>query len=277
MSVIKHFGVGMNIGSNIATKMDGLTTVSAHPPVRGRRTRPDITFKQIRWQVWNDLATKDVQTSPTYSYQWMADQVGHMAVGMAVVLLFWPFGGIWPVIGFIAVVIGALLLELWDYWQACAQMGPPFNATRDREDLRQNAWIAVYYMALGGSFALSALMLDEFPTSLPVIVRVVVIFIVFAIAIGLPAFYWLRQKILFQQIGLPFLFRLPEFKLHGLHSGHSNRSALAKRRTPGRGALIVKRLRGHSRSLPLTALAEQAGCGATPENLSLCDVLNIEP
>jgi hypothetical protein len=49
----------MNIGSNIATKMDGLTTVSAHPPVRGRRTRPDITFKQIRWQVWNDLATKD--------------------------------------------------------------------------------------------------------------------------------------------------------------------------------------------------------------------------
>jgi hypothetical protein len=207
----------MNIGSNIATKMDGLTTVSAHPPVRGRRTRPDITFKQIRWQVWNDLATKDVQTSPTYSYQWMADQVGHMAVGMAVVLLFWPFGGIWPVIGFIAVVIGALLLELWDYWQACAQMGPPFNATRDREDLRQNAWIAVYYMALGGSFALSALMLDEFPTSLPVIVRVVVIFIVFAIAIGLPAFYWLRQKILFQQIGLPFLFRLPEFKLHGLH------------------------------------------------------------
>ena len=46
-------------------------------------------------------------------------------------------------------------------------------------------------------------------------------------------------------------------------SGHSNRSALAKRRTPGRGALIVKRLRGHSRSLPLPALAEQAGCGET--------------
>ena len=36
-----------------------------------------------------------------------------------------------------------------------------------------------------------------------------------------------------------------------------------KRRTPGRGALIVKRLRGHSRSLPLPALAEQAGCGET--------------
>jgi hypothetical protein len=47
------------------------------------------------------------------------------------------------------------------------------------------------------------------------------------------------------------------------NSGHSNRSALAKRRTPGRGALIVKRLRGHSRSLPLPALAEQAGCGET--------------
>src|SRR5262249_16065619 len=134
-----HVGVPMNI-----TKMDGL---SPHPPVRRRRTRPDITIKQIGSQVWNDLATKEVQTSPTYSYQWMADQGGHMAVGMAVVLLTWPFGGIWPVIGFIVVVIGASLLELWDYRQACRKIGLPFNATRDREDLRENASIAVYYMA----------------------------------------------------------------------------------------------------------------------------------
>jgi hypothetical protein len=147
----------------------------------------------------------------------MADQVGHMAVGMAVVLLTWPFGGIWPVIGFIVVVIGASLLELWDYSQACAKIGLPFNATRDREDLRENASIAVYYMALGGLFALSTLTLDKLPTSLPMSVRVVVMFIVFAIAIVFPAFFWLRQKILFQQIGLPFLFRLPEFKLHGLN------------------------------------------------------------
>src|SRR5262249_24978674 len=204
-----HFGVPMNIGSNVATKMDGL---SPRPPGRRRRTRPDITFKQIGTQVWNDLATKEVQTSPTYSYQWMADQAGHMAIGMAVVLLTWPFGGIWPVIGFIVVVIGASLLELLDYRQACRKIGLPFNATRDREDLRENASIAVYYMALGGLFALSALMLDKSPTSLPMIVRVVVMFIVFAIAIVFPAFFWLRQKILFQQIGLPFLFRLPEFK-----------------------------------------------------------------
>src|SRR5215831_6377774 len=189
----------MNIGSNIATNRD---------------ERPHVTFKEIRQQVWNDLATKEVQTSPTYSYQWIADQVGHMAIGMAVVLLFWPFGGTWPIIGFITLVIGASLVELWDYRQACAKIVLPFNATRDRKDLRQNASIAVYYMALGGLFALLALMLDKLPTSLPVIVRVVIMFIVFVIAIIGPAFYWLRQKILFQQIGLPFLFRLPEFKLH---------------------------------------------------------------
>lgn len=206
----------MNIGSNIATQTDRPATASAHRTVPGRPTRPYITVKNILWQVRSDIATKEVQTSPTYSYQWMADQVGHMAVGMAVVLLFWPFGGIWPVIGFTAVVIGASLLELWDYRQACAKIKLPFNATCDRKDLRQNASIAVYYMALGGFFALSALMLNKLPTSLPVIVRVVVMFFVFAIAIVGPAFYWLRQKIRFQQIGLPFLFRLPEFKLLGI-------------------------------------------------------------
>ena len=46
-------------------------------------------------------------------------------------------------------------------------------------------------------------------------------------------------------------------------SGHSNRSALAKKEPRDAGALIVKRLRGHSRSLPLPALAEQAKCGET--------------
>ncbi len=179
-------------------------------------TAPVIRGKDLRWQVWNDVATKEVQTSPTYSYQWMADQVGHMAIGMAVVLLAWPFGGNWPFIGFTGLVIGASLLELFDYRQACKKIRPPFDAITDKKDLRQNASIAVYYMALGGVFALSALTLDKLPTSLPVIVRVVVLIIVFAIAIGYPAFYWLRQKIIFQQIGLPFLFRLPEFKLHEL-------------------------------------------------------------
>jgi hypothetical protein len=204
----------MSFESNTAIPMDQLAG-AVH--VDDQPTPPVITGKDLRWQIWNDVATKEVQTSPTYSYQWMADQVGHMAVGMAGVLLTWPFGGIWPFIGFIVVVTGASLLELFDYRQACKKIRPPFDAITDKKDLRENASIAVYYMALGGLFALSALTLDKLPTSLPVIVRLVVLIIVFAIAIGYPAFYWLRQKIIFQQIGLPFLFRLPEFKLHELH------------------------------------------------------------
>ena len=208
----------MSFGSNTATRMDQLVAAkgAVHSPVDGRPTPPDITRKDLRWQIWNDVATKEVQTSPTYSYQWMADHVGHMAIGMAAVLLGWPFGGIWPFIGFIVVVVLASLLELFDYRQACKKIRRPFDAVTDKKDLRDNALIAVYYIELGAFFALSALTLNKLPTSLPVFVRFMLLIFVFAVLIGYPVSYWLRQKITFQQIGLPFLFRPPEFRLHNL-------------------------------------------------------------
>jgi hypothetical protein len=73
-------------------------------------------------------------------------------------------------------------------------------------------------MSLGGVIAFAALfsgaILNKLSYSLPVLILIFVsMFLILTFLIIAPAFfYWLEQKIRFQQIGLPFLFRLPEFK-----------------------------------------------------------------
>jgi hypothetical protein len=193
-------------------------------------TPPEISLANIRWQFTKDIDTKEVQTSPTYSYQWVADQVGHMALGLAAVLLGWLVGDIlrwfglqipdWPppVIGFLLFALGAGLWERRTFRQACEKIHSLFDSTCDRKDLRDNAVAATYYMIVGGLIGLLAVLGGKLWPTLSLagaIATVFAIVIVFALAIVLPALYWLRQKIRFQQVGLPFLFRLPEFKLEG--------------------------------------------------------------
>jgi hypothetical protein len=199
------------------------TSVSAG---RDRPTPPEISFDAIRAQVRRDVLAKEVQTSPTYSYQWMADQAGHIAVGLLIVLITWWIGrshlldslridsvlgkiGIsmpelsaW--IGFLVAVIAISAVELYDYVQARRKLEPLFDATCDRKDLRDNVNAAIWYVTLGALIALAAI-LSWSMWLIPLFIASIV---------G-PAIYWLRQKIRFQQIGLPFLFRLPEFKLDG--------------------------------------------------------------
>lgn len=191
-------------------------------------TPPTISVADIRWQFSKDIDTKEVQTSPTYSYQWVADQVGHMALGLAAVLASWLAGDIlrwfglqipdWPppAIGFLVFAIGACFWERRTFQQACAKIHRVFDSTCDRKDLRDNAVAATYYMVVGGLIGLLAVLGGRLWPLLPLggaIIAVIAIAIAFALAIVLPALYWLRQKIRFQQVGLPFLFRLPEFKL----------------------------------------------------------------
>jgi hypothetical protein len=160
----------------------------------------------------------------------MADQAGHIAIGMLFVLIAWSLGellrlqlnrelGAWPSFaGFVVLFAWATYKEHKDYSEASAKIGDVFDSTRDRKDLLQNAAIAVYYMCLGGVIALSTLfasvMLNRLSYPLPVLIFLfVAMFIGLVVLIIAPAFfYWLEQKIRFQQIGLPFLFRLPEFR-----------------------------------------------------------------
>src|SRR5262249_18822411 len=106
-----------------------------------RGTPPHITYREIWQQVKRDINSKEVQTSPTYSYQWMADQAGHIAIGMLFVLLAWSLGellhlqlnrdfGVWPsLVGFITLFAWASYKEHNDYSQACAKI-ESFSMTR---------------------------------------------------------------------------------------------------------------------------------------------------
>jgi len=243
-------------------------------------TAPDIGLGDVLHQVKRDLLAKEVQTSPTYSYQWMADQAGHIGLGLLIVLCTWwarqfadpgqwswiPIVGAFlgslcaqigqlidsiavkvgissaalsdlPVwIGFAIAVVSISLLELYDYWQASKKLETLFDATRDRTDLRQNVGAAIGYVSFGAVVAVLALL--SFPPLLMVpfvlltaffpwllrrlpdwlrqktLLRQIALLILSPLLLA-RADHWLRQKMRFQQAGLPFLFRLPEFKLDG--------------------------------------------------------------
>ncbi len=55
-----------------------------------------LGFRRVFTQVAHDLyGTKDVQDAVTASYVWMADQIGHLALGLLPTLL---FGWIWQLL-----------------------------------------------------------------------------------------------------------------------------------------------------------------------------------
>ena len=47
-------------------------------------TAPKINSKELLHQFWADAYGKEVQTAATYSYTWLADQFGHICIGIIV-------------------------------------------------------------------------------------------------------------------------------------------------------------------------------------------------
>src|SRR5215468_8689835 len=45
---------------------------------------PDLTASDLWKQFWADAYGKEVQTTATYSYTWLADQFGHICIGIIV-------------------------------------------------------------------------------------------------------------------------------------------------------------------------------------------------
>ncbi len=172
-------------------------------PESGPR-RPHVGFKDLVWQFWVDVFGKEVQSATTYSYVWMADQSGHVCLGIVLTFLLATLArwiGImpdWSVIG------GALLCSLVvSYWEFRAYRKSVEDATGlfplDRELLRANAIIAASYMVLGAGIAFFFHQSDYW------LVLGLVVLGFIGLALAPP---WLRQKIIWQRAGLPFLFRL---------------------------------------------------------------------
>lgn len=191
-------------GSQGGTTRDGGDQANAS-------VEPAITVARLVRQFWLDIFGKEVQSAATYSYLWMADQMGHLAIGIilyssglfiASYLPGWLFG-----IELVRPEMVALLVAGGGvcFWETRAYLASVRQSTGlfplDTKTLRDNAVIATVYMLLGVTVALSYSM--DYRLGLPL----------FIVALVLSVFLaprWLRQKIIWQRAALPYLFRLAD-------------------------------------------------------------------
>ena len=175
---------------------------------------PRLTAKNLWAQFWADVYGKEVQTTATYSYTWVADQFGHICLGLIGNFAATAFCGVvltwlgrakefqydtgkWWGLAFVA--IGAIAWEWFAYYKAADQATKLFRL--DTALLRANAQVAAAYMILGGVLG--------FAFHLYLTWALIVSAVVLVVAIRL-APWWLRQKIVWQKAALPYLFRLAD-------------------------------------------------------------------
>ena len=188
-----------------------------------RFDRPDaepLGLRRVFTQVSHDLyGTKDVQDAITASYVWLADQIGHLTLGLVpTLLLSWIWDGIWArwicadcaagdgwrILGL--VVLAALVFAYWCYKEATDRRDTEQRAGRvfffDSGDILWNVKTALLYFGIGGLLAI-AVFIHWWAL-------VVALALVLWPALRV-AFWWLRRKLAFQQAGLPYLYRLANF------------------------------------------------------------------
>jgi hypothetical protein len=191
--------------------MSGNDPAEALPP--SGPSSPNITLKDIARQFHLDVTGKEVQSATTYSYTWLADQAGHIGLGLLIYLLLalvalmarkivpaLEFAILWEEIAALVIGIGVV-----SYWEFRAYKAAVAGATGlfpvDRELLLANAVAAATYMAIG--------VVGGFVFQQSALVRIIgfLALAMLAVALALP---WLRQKIIWQRAALPYLFRLAD-------------------------------------------------------------------
>ena len=194
---------------------------------------PVITKKDILAQFREDIRGKEVQTAETYSHSWIANQFGHVCLGLVLTsLLGFTLGSGWSLVvdwfdlpaswkisfpwyyvaGSVLVSIGVAAWEWHAY--SVAVKGAAGRFPLDRKLLRDNAYTATAYMVLGVAmgfvFQYFAFGRPFRFLGIPSPIWGTVIFLAL-VAIGvLLALPWLRQKIVWQKAALPYLFRLAD-------------------------------------------------------------------
>ena len=185
-------------------------------PGRTPLKRPGV--RDIAAQSFRDFVGKDVQQTTTYSYVWSADQAGHFMLGFApTFLIHWialvlqtmcgvgswfagEYGLLWSALLVMSVWT---LLELYDLFDSVRKIRRSTGYfTPNTLNLIWNVITALFYFLTGAAVAGASQFGPEWALA-----AVAVLF-----AVQLPvAIWWLRIKILFQQAGLPYLYRLPNF------------------------------------------------------------------
>src|SRR5208337_4091086 len=171
---------------------------------------PRITIRDLLCQFWVDIYGKEVQSATTYSYTWVADQAGHLFIGIIASVAFTAVASYvlselgldesWA--SLCGLGLAVCVVSIWEYSafrSSVAAASGTFPV--DRDLLRKNAVTAAVYMTLGAvaGFGFQQTALLGFVIFIPVTLL--------AIAC---APWWLRQKIIWQKAALPYLFRLAD-------------------------------------------------------------------
>ena len=204
------------------------------PKIRTNRTRssrfadwfdnpdaPPLGVRRVLTQAMHDLVgTKDVQDAITASYVWLADQIGHLTLGLVpTVLLCWlviAFGPspAWRVLLFVLMAAVVFLFWAWkerlDYVDTKGRAGDVFPF--DSADILWNVKTALLYFGIGGVLAAAAFTATAIGAGSAIVAGyvIVILLVVFYPALAV-AYWWLRRKLAFQQAGLPYLYRLANF------------------------------------------------------------------
>jgi hypothetical protein len=221
------------LGKDDALRGDAMATNPA-PVAPVGLSAPNLTVPNLWQQFRTDAYGKEVQTAATYSYTWLADQFGHICIGIVVnypatLVAGWAIRTIVPALRFIQrllfgqeAFLGVTLPEItfgalaggWvitvigvALWELSAYLSSVKNATGafplGTELLRDNAIVATVYMGLGATLGFAFHLAPSWWT--PWVISILVVFA--AILLAPP---WLRQKITWQKAALPYLFRLAD-------------------------------------------------------------------
>jgi hypothetical protein len=168
---------------------------------------PLITYRELWKQFKADVYGKEVQSAATYSYMWMADQMGHVCVGILVnQVTTYGARNLWHSYAEVAGLFAAIAVVA--AWEASTYFSSARSTTGlfplGRKLLRDNAIIATSYMALGAVIGFG------FHINIP---RADLVFLVICTVVAiLLAPNWLRQKIIWQKAALPYLARLADIE-----------------------------------------------------------------
>ncbi len=181
-----------------------MTSTSALPK------QPDIGRADIWQQIVTDASGKEVEMAATYSYMWLADEVGHMGLGillsfatitLARLLMHAPPDALTPqIIGFL--VASAIVAGWeWNSYRASFKAAQGSQFPLQTGLLRRDALVATFYMALGAAIGLA--LHQSWMVSVPAILLMIAL----AFAVAFP---WVREKIIWQKAGLPYLSRMAD-------------------------------------------------------------------
>lgn len=166
--------------------------------------------KEVWEQLLSDLFGKDVQDTATFSYEWVADQTGHFALGFELTYLLywiaWLLGYKQGEVGLglgVAVTLVFVVKEARDYFSQKAKADAAHSVfIFNGKEILRNCATAVFYIGVGALVAGTAIYNPLY--------GIISVFVAapFVIWVG---YKWLKVKVTFQQAGVPYLYRLANF------------------------------------------------------------------